>query len=205
LIADDQELMRSAVAELVQNCGEDWRVDYEAESGRDAIDKVRLVEPDLVILDLLMPEGDGVTAGREIHALFPDIPIILFTLVASPWLENEAKSAGIQAVVHKAEGTSLIAAIREVLQSNTRRNGDGCRKRAALPRTRNQGPADASLAAKARPQPVPPPPGGLLPRQLVAQSTERIGKCASNIEIDLLHSRLLTLSEVHYLSAETID
>src|SRR5690348_4871779 len=118
--------MRSAVAQALRSSGEDWEVCWEAENGQAAVDKAAEVKPDLVILDFIMPVRDGISAGREIRAMYPDTPIILFTLHASPSLEIQAKSSGFDAVVGKTEGTALIEAIRRVLQSSASvRVGEG--------------------------------------------------------------------------------
>lgn len=117
LIADDQQEVRSAMAQLIRNSGEEWEVCCEVESGQAAVEKVVELKPDLVILDLIMPGRDGISAGREIHTMVPEIPMVMFTFLASPYLEVEAKSAGIQAVVPKSDGSGLLATIRRVLAS----------------------------------------------------------------------------------------
>jgi len=117
LIADDQQLVRSAIAQLIRNSGEEWEVCCEVEDGQAAVEKVLELKPDLVILDFMMPGRDGISAGREIHTIVPEMPIVLFTSFASASLEVEAKSVGIEAVVPKSEGSQLLATIRKVFPS----------------------------------------------------------------------------------------
>jgi len=68
----------------------------------------------MVLLDLAMPDIDGIEAGRQMHAIDPTVPLILFTLM-DPWgLQSAAQKAGISRVVSKSEGWELIKAIEEI-------------------------------------------------------------------------------------------
>jgi len=116
LIADSHQRVRTAVVNLIRDSGENWEVCCEVEDGQAAIDKARELKPDVAILDLTMPLRDGLTASYLIHKFFPEIPIVLLSMLSSSWLEVEAKRVGIQAVVDKSNGTELIAAIRRLLQ-----------------------------------------------------------------------------------------
>jgi DNA-binding NarL/FixJ family response regulator len=115
LIADDHDLLRGAVAELLRKTGDNWEVCGEAADGKAAIEKAAQLRPDLVILDVLMPLRDGISAGREIRTVLPGAPIVLYTILASPALEADARRAGFHAVVHKANAAELISAIRSAL------------------------------------------------------------------------------------------
>ena len=117
LIADDHDLLRGAVAELLQKTGENWVVCCQVADGKSAIEKAAELRPDLVILDVLMPLRDGISAGREIHTVLPSAPIVLYTILASPALEADARRAGFHAVVHKANAAELISAVRSALAS----------------------------------------------------------------------------------------
>jgi DNA-binding NarL/FixJ family response regulator len=119
LVADDYKMVRTAVSQLIRNSHEDWKVCWEAEDGQAAVEKAVEAKPDLVILDLRMPRRDGMSAGREIRARLPNVLILIFTLMDSPQLEQEAAAAGFQGVVQKTEATSLISAIRNALSPGT--------------------------------------------------------------------------------------
>ena len=73
--------------------------------------------PCVVILDLVMPLTDGLTASREITKLLPDVPILLHTLYSSPQLELEAGKVGVRRVVPKSESSVLVSAVQEILLS----------------------------------------------------------------------------------------
>jgi DNA-binding NarL/FixJ family response regulator len=115
LIADDHDLLRGAVAELLRKTGDNWEVCCEVADGKAAIEKAAQLRPDLVILDVLMPLRDGISAGREIRTVLPGAPIVLYTILASPALEADARRAGFHAVVHKANAAELITAVRSAL------------------------------------------------------------------------------------------
>jgi len=118
LIADDHDLLRGAVAELLRKTGDNWEICCEVADGKAAIEKAAQLRPDLIILDVLMPLRDGISAGREIRTVLPGVPVVLYTILASPALEADARRAGFHAVVHKANAAELISAIRSALGSH---------------------------------------------------------------------------------------
>jgi len=133
LIADDHPAMRSAIAELIRLSEQDWEVCGEAENGQDVVEKVGKLKPDLIIMDLMMPERDGISASRAIREMLPEPAIVIYSLWVSPFLEREAKEAGIQAVVQKPNGAGLLAAIRDAIAVRGFRAGGGSPSRGAIP------------------------------------------------------------------------
>jgi two-component system chemotaxis response regulator CheY len=112
LVVDDSKTTRRVLSALV---GSRWTVCGEAESGTVGVKKFRELKPDVVVLDLAMPDIDGIEAGRQMHAINPAVPIILFTLL-DPWgLEGAASKAGISRIVSKTEGWELLKSIEEVV------------------------------------------------------------------------------------------
>jgi NarL family two-component system response regulator YdfI len=77
LIADDNQLVRSGLHELIED-HVGWFC-TEAVNGCDAITKIQLLAPDILILDLFMPVMNGLQAARAISKLLPDLPILLCT------------------------------------------------------------------------------------------------------------------------------
>lgn len=116
LIADDSEQVRSAMAFLIRGMG--CELCAAVGDGEAVVEKAIELKPDLLILDIAMPKRDGWSAGREIRASLPDTPILLYTLLPSSYIENQAKQLGFQGVVQKTDPTALIAAIRTALSGH---------------------------------------------------------------------------------------
>jgi len=115
VIVDDKALMRKALCRLFKTAG-GFEVCGEAASGREAIEVARKVRPDLIVLDLCMPEMNGLETARKLRALELPCRMILYSLHAEDMAANVAVSAGVAAVVSKAEGvTTLISKARNVL------------------------------------------------------------------------------------------
>jgi NarL family two-component system response regulator LiaR len=119
LLADDHEGVRSAISRLIRRSSSDWEVCGEADNGQSAVDKASALKPDLVVLDLLMPQLDGISGARKIRAALPDTPIVIATLFPSVAVDSLARQAGVQAVVQKSDPHALIPAIRRALENYT--------------------------------------------------------------------------------------
>jgi two-component system, chemotaxis family, chemotaxis protein CheY len=114
LLVDDSETTRRVLAALVSR----WTVCGEAENGESAVKKFRELKPDLVLLDLALPDVDGIEVGRQMHAIDPSVPLILFTLL-DPWgLASAARNAGICRVISKSEASKLIESIEEIVSEH---------------------------------------------------------------------------------------
>jgi DNA-binding NarL/FixJ family response regulator len=115
LIADDHELFRRGVAaELAQVPG--WQVAAEAANGRDAVALAAELKPDVVVLDLTMPELNGLEAARQIIASAPSARILILTAHESEQLVREVLRAGAQGYVLKSDaGRTLVAALHALL------------------------------------------------------------------------------------------
>jgi DNA-binding NarL/FixJ family response regulator len=114
LIVDDNAMIRHLLRSYIEQ-DESWEICGEAENGKDAIGKVAELKPDLVILDLQMPVMNGLEAAREISAMAPNIVMVMFTMHCSPQLLEEARAAGVQDVISKADHLSerLLPALRQ--------------------------------------------------------------------------------------------
>ena len=111
LIVDDNIQLRRVIRVQVEAAG--LEVCGEAVDGLDAIEKARLLKPDLIILDLSMPRMNGIDAAREISDICPDVPILLYTMHAEVIRRGGELPAGITAVVAKTE--NLVVRIFESL------------------------------------------------------------------------------------------
>jgi DNA-binding NarL/FixJ family response regulator len=112
LIADDKLYMRRALRLLIEG-HEEWDVCAEAEDGVQAVNRAKQSRPDLIILDFAMPEMNGIEAARRISKALPGVPILMFTLYASPLVEKKAEKVGVQRVISKSTGYMLVPAIEE--------------------------------------------------------------------------------------------
>jgi DNA-binding NarL/FixJ family response regulator len=115
LIADDSAFLREQLRLRIER-HPGWRV-CEAVDGVEAVRKSRQLVPDAAILDLGMPEMDGLAAGRRLGQLMPELPMALFSIDTSSQLENAAQANGIAAVFSKTEWTQLFQWLETVLGS----------------------------------------------------------------------------------------
>lgn len=114
LVADDHAASRASVRFLLSG-NPRWQICGEATNGKEAIEKVQELKPDLVLLDITMPVMSGIEATREIRRIAPGIKILIFTLHESPELEVAAQQAGADAVVTKADAAhSLTGAVERL-------------------------------------------------------------------------------------------
>lgn len=102
LIADDSRSVRTLLRSYIEENSE-WKISGEAENGEDAIEKVKTLRPDVVILDWLMPVMSGLEAARQIAKLAPKTPMLMLTLHRSNQLVKEAAAVGINHVFSKSE------------------------------------------------------------------------------------------------------
>ncbi len=108
LLVDDNPVVRRIVRQVLEKESQ-LRICGEADDGKEAVDKAKLLQPDIVILDLSMPRMGGLEAAPQIRNLLPDACLILFTLYGNEGIERVAKQAGIDAVVSKADrGDKLV-------------------------------------------------------------------------------------------------
>jgi len=124
LIADDQEMVRKMLRALLETHA-DWQVCAEAANGHEAVQKAAELKPDAIILDLAMPEMDGLHAAREILSNSPSVPILLHTNHAFSSLALEAKKNGIREVINKSVSEQeLISAVEALLDERVPVAGD---------------------------------------------------------------------------------
>jgi DNA-binding NarL/FixJ family response regulator len=119
LIADDHELFRRGVAaELGKVPG--WVVAAEATNGRDAVALAASLKPDIVVLDLTMPQLNGLEAARQIILADPSARILILTAHESEQLVREVLSAGAKGYVLKSDaGRTLVTALQALLEGTS--------------------------------------------------------------------------------------
>jgi DNA-binding NarL/FixJ family response regulator len=119
LIADDHEVVRHGIAaQISQRAG--WQVVAEATNGLDAVTLALDLKPDLIVLDLTMPELNGLAAAARIRASWPEARILILTVHESEQLVREVIAAGAQGYVLKSDaGRILMAALETLLEDGS--------------------------------------------------------------------------------------
>src|SRR5262245_52760536 len=118
LIADDHEVVRRGVRAVLEGqLG--WIVCGEATTGREAVAKAIDLRPDVVVLDISMPELNGLEAARQIHRVVP-AHIVVLTVHESDQLARDILEAGARAYILKADaGRKLVDAINALITHRT--------------------------------------------------------------------------------------
>ena len=114
LTADDHALIRDGIAALIAN-QKDMSLVAEASNGREAVEQFRMHRPDVTLMDLQMPEMNGIDALIAIRGEFPDARIIVLTTYAGDALCQRAMKAGAQGYILKGNvRKDLVDTIRAV-------------------------------------------------------------------------------------------
>ena len=115
LLADDHRLLRMGLATLIAS-EKDMEVVGEAENGREAVELARTLRPDVVIMDLMMPEMSGAEATRLIHPELPDVKIMILTTFGTSDEIIDALSNGASGALMKDTATEdLVDSIRAIV------------------------------------------------------------------------------------------
>jgi len=111
VVADDHDLMRRGVRTLLE-AHEGWQVCGEARTGREAVEKVEELKPDIIVLDISMPDLNGVEAARRIRKISAGTEILILSMHYSDQLINEIVEAGVRGFIVKSDSDrDLIAAV----------------------------------------------------------------------------------------------
>ncbi|MCU1588744.1 MAG: two component transcriptional regulator, LuxR family, partial [Frankiales bacterium] len=118
-LLDDHEIVRRGVRELLEADG-DIQVVGEAGTAAEALARVPASRPDVAVLDVRLPDGDGVTVCRELRSQLPDLACLMLTSFA----DDEALFAAIMAgaagyVLKQIRGADLLGAVRTVAQGGS--------------------------------------------------------------------------------------
>jgi two-component system chemotaxis response regulator CheY len=114
LIVDDSQTTRRILRGIINS--QFWDVCGEAENGWSGVKKFQEVRPDVVVLDLAMPDISGIEAAKWMSEWDPTVPLILFTVLDTEDIESVARGAGICAVVSKTEVWKLLTSIETAVR-----------------------------------------------------------------------------------------
>ncbi len=119
LLVEDQTLTRKGMRALLDDSPE-IQIVGEAGNGREAVELTETLQPDIVLMDVAMPQLNGIEATRQIHSANPDVRVIMLSMHKDRQYVFESLKAGAAGYVPKdAAYTDLIAAIETVLSGRT--------------------------------------------------------------------------------------
>lgn len=118
LVADDHDVVRKGVRTLLEE-QPGWEVTAEASDGREAVEKAKLFQPDVTILDLSMPELNGLEAAREILKTV-STKVLILTMYDSDPLIRQTLEAGARGYLLKSDaGRDLVSAVDALRRNKT--------------------------------------------------------------------------------------
>ena len=119
LIADDHEVARRGIRSLLES-HPGWEVCGEARDGREAVELATKIKPDLILLDIGMPNLNGLEAARQILDTLPDAAILILTMHDTDQVVREVLRAGARGFLLKSDaGRDLVAAVEALQQQRT--------------------------------------------------------------------------------------
>lgn len=128
LIADDHQVVRRGLQFTIE-AEKDMRVAGEASNGAQVVALIQKHKPDVVLMDLQMPEMNGVDALKQIRPLYPELPVLILTTFSDDAHVYAALRAGASGFLLKEmNGDDLVAAIRGAAQGKPQLHPDIARR-----------------------------------------------------------------------------
>ena len=120
MVVDDHPIMRNGLRDALESVG-DFEVVGLAGDGAEAVRTAQSLEPEVIVMDVIMPKKDGVEACREIMELLPDTKVLMLTASTEEDAVVEAVAAGATGYLQKYSGPEELAdAVREVAEGRLR-------------------------------------------------------------------------------------
>src|SRR5271170_2638870 len=117
LIADDHDLMRRGIKGLLQSHA-GWEVCGEAHTGREAVSLAETLKPDVVVLDISMPDLNGIEAARRIRKSSPSTEVLILSVHYSDQLIREILEAGVRGYIVKSDSDRDLVIAVETLANH---------------------------------------------------------------------------------------
>lgn len=116
MLVDDHAVVRFGIRSLIEK-NQDWFVCGEAETLEKAYELAEELKPDVVLLDIKLPDGDGATGCRELKKIVPNVKIIILTAYSDDYIVAEAVKAGADGYLLKnIDSRGIISAIENVIK-----------------------------------------------------------------------------------------
>ena len=116
LVVDDHDLVRQGLRSMLE-AQPGWTICGEATTGREAVDLAQQLRPEVVVIDVHMPNGDGLQASREILAANPQTEVLILTVDETKEMMQAAGEAGAHGIVMKSDAAlDLVAAVAALAQ-----------------------------------------------------------------------------------------
>jgi DNA-binding NarL/FixJ family response regulator len=119
LLADDHDVMRQGTQALIER-QPGWKVCGVAATGREAVVQAEAMQPDVVIMDMMMPDLNGLDAAIQIKHRVPQAEILMFTAHEDEELVRNAYNAGLKSVVFKSEAYEFLVEAIKALSEHKR-------------------------------------------------------------------------------------
>ena len=127
LVVDDHEIVREGIRRLLSTARPDWEICGEATNGKQAIEAVQNLNPQVVILDITMPGMNGLEVASHIAKLKNDCRILIFTMHDSDRLSAEIRKTGAHGYVQKSQASRDLVEAVECLLQGGEFFGDSCK------------------------------------------------------------------------------
>jgi DNA-binding NarL/FixJ family response regulator len=116
LVADDHSIVRRGVRALLESQA-GWKICGEAATGAEAILKAKRLKPDVIVMDISMPELNGLEATRQIHAVMPETLVLILSMHESDQHVREMLDAGARGYILKSDlDQNLYVALQTLLE-----------------------------------------------------------------------------------------
>ena len=198
-IADDHQLAREGLQDMLAD--EPYlEVVGEASNGREALALCSRLRPDLVLMDVRMPDMDGLAATREIKQKYPEIGVLMVTVHENPDYLLEALKAGAAGYVLKdAQQHEIVSAVQQVLGGESALDPELAARLLRRLATEIRGPSSASREPRQRGEPYIEP---LTPRELEVLELMKLGRTNRQIGQDLTISSGTAKNHVEHIIAK---
>lgn len=117
LVVDDSLFAQKNIIRSLKNCGKELEI-YTASDGREAFEKYIELRPDIIVVDLLMPEINGIELSKMIKARIPEAIIVVLTADIQNKVKSEALEAGVNLFINKPINDAKACQIMDLLKDN---------------------------------------------------------------------------------------